>query len=357
MVAVASGLALGLVLHGQAHPPSAESRGGTPLRSVVVMSGLSDADDRNVMLSLASTLRGPGAQPSWRWSRIAFDRNLSEAELAQAVRQALQKEPNALIVTTTADMTAMVAAQERQRPILFRMASNPISMCLVDSMRKPGGNATGYTSSLPVESKQIEVLVKSYPAIRTVVILMDDESDEVAPACGEPEPTEESTPVRPCQPGWIDQQTLGSASAALALGPGRTVRYLRLCNVQDVEQMGQWLKPYGAHTGLVVPYTTFFYFQLDRVVQATRHLRLPAVYRDPDALKNGGLMAVAPLSEATGRARGIEQVRRLLAGNSPANIPVQQPEGLAWTLNLRAARESGLIPSKAALRAADHLLH
>jgi ABC-type uncharacterized transport system substrate-binding protein len=69
------------------------------------------------------------------------------------------------------------------------------------------------------------------------------------------------------------------------------------------------------------------------------------------------LMAVAPLSEATGRARGIEQVRRLLAGNSPANIPVQQPEGLAWTLNLRAARESGLIPSKAALRAADHLLH
>ena len=348
---------------GVAHPPGADSRAGTPVPSVLVLSQLSEAEDSNVMRSLEVTLEGAGAHVPWRLTRLglASDDSLPEGIFAAKLRSALQSAPGALIVTTTATVTDLVASLEPTRPILFRMAADPMELCLVDSLRKPGHNATGYTSAIPVDSKQIEVLLMSYPAIKTVVMLLDDESDDNLQGCQQGDLPLSTARSKPCKPGWVQSYHQGGAAAAGGkalglLGAERSLRYLRLCTRQDLDRLGLWLGTQGA-SGVVVPYTSFFYFEIDAMVKAARRLRLPAVYRDPAATRHGGLMVVAPVEELPGRARGMEQARRLLSGVSPAEIPVQRPEGLAWTLNLRAAREAGLIPSKSALRAADHLVH
>jgi len=356
-------LMLGAVLMQEAArstAPASPSGGSAP---ILVLSQLPELSDRTVMLTLRREIQtGAGTPPEIE--RIALPTSEeNQATLQGLVREILSRRPWRLVVATTAQSAQLVAQAGTPIPLLFRSSVHPLINCLVRDMRHPGTPATGYTSATWSEGKMAEALQLAYPQMRQVVMLVD----------GRPEPTEGDcpppAPTPRCRAGFVesaderDALLRGFTSLANVLRAGRPphppIKLLRLCDSGDIASLGKWLpaNPSGeAWTGLVVPYQQLMYDFGPELIDQLRRLRLPAIFGARHFLPMGALMAMAPVAEPPGEARGIELAGRILAGESPADIPVQRPEGVELIVNINVARRMGLPPSKAALRAADRLI-
>jgi len=277
--------------------------------------------------------------------------------------EVLRRRKWRLVVATTAGAAQLVSQTKLSVPMIFRSAPNPVKNCLILNLRHPQSNATGYTSATESEGKMVEALQIAFPDLQQLVMLID----------GRPEIDNDDCPppraMPPCHSGFVDNTEerdallINATSLAswyrAARSPLRPIRVLRLCELTDIDQLQQWLPAnHGPRPtlGLVVPYHQLFYETGPALIAKARSLRLPAIYGSRNFLPMGALMAMSPLREPPGEARGVELAGRILAGESPANIPVQRPEGVELIMNITVARELGMQPSKAVLRAADRLI-
>ncbi len=203
---------------------------------------------------------------------------------------------------------------------------------MVASLARPGGNLTGLSLLLPeLVGKRLELFKQAVPSIRRVAVLW--------------------------QPGGSAARTeedllKGAETAARALGLG--LRFVEARRPADID--GAFLDMASAQVdALTVLSTPMFGAEQKRVVAlATRH-RLPTMFQFREYVDAGGLMSYGPdLADLYRRAAAY--VDKILKGADPARLPVEQPTKFELVINVKTAKELGLVLPTSMLGRADAVI-
>jgi putative ABC transport system substrate-binding protein len=229
-----------------------------------------------------------------------------------------------LLTPGTAGALALKNAT-RTIPIVFLDVTDPVTAGLVDSLARPGGNATGFSSiEADLAGKRLEVIKEIVRGISRVAALWN--------------------PLDPSS----EQQWKASQKPARELG-------LQLYSL-EVSSADKFENSFKTATqvhssALFVVSNALAASNQRRLADLAAKYRLPAVYPQINFVINGGLVSYGP--DQTERYRRVAaMVDKILKGNKPAEIPVEQPTKFELVINLKAAKQIGLnIPPNVLARA------
>ena len=214
-------------------------------------------------------------------------------------------------------------------PIIFEMGADPIAMRLVESLNRPGANITGVTSlNVQVTPKRLEILHEVVPAASVIAVLLNPTS-----------PT-------------ADSQLRNLQAAADALGV--RLHTLRAGTAGDFNGVFETLIQTRVG-GLVVSSDTFFATQSEQLAALTIRHSVPAIHQSRDFAVAGGLMSYAGSFMESHRQAGI-QTGRILKGEKPADLPVQQVTKVELFINLKAAKSLGIAFPLSLIGRADEVI-
>lgn len=277
------------------------------------------ADDSEAQASVAA-FKQTLQQLGWSEGRnlqINFRGAADNPELMQAFAKELVALQPHVILTRSTPVTAALLKQTRSIPIVFTVVSDPVGERFVESLARPGGNATGFTNvEFSLTGKWLELLKEVAPRVKRVAFIFNP---ELAPGSG----------------SYYTRLIEGSAPP-LAVTP--TVAPVH--DAADIERaIDEFVhEPNG---GLVVlPDATTLVHRGLIVAQADRH-HVPAIYAFRSAVIEGGLMSYGiDVVDQYRQAAGY--VDRILHGTKPAELPVQLPAKFVMSINLRTAKGLGL---------------
>ena len=269
-------------------------------------------------------VEGQNVAVEYRWAENQFER--LPALAADLVRRQV-----AVIVTAGSTAAARAAkAATKSIPIVFLIGSDPVEIGLVASLNRPGGNLTGLAIlSITVLAKRLELLHELVPTVTSIACLVDP-SNRVA--------TEAA--IRELQ------------VAALALG-------LRLVIVNASNQ-NEFETAFATTAreragALVVASDPVFHSHADRLVALAADQRMPAIFAWPEVAEAGGLMSYGTDFPNAWRQLGV-YAGRVLKGDKPADLPVEQVTKMELVLNTKTAKALGLTFPTALLVRADEVI-
>ncbi len=263
-------------------------------------------------------LDGRNVRIDTRWGVADADRMRKYA--AELVALA----PDVILANSSAAIAPLLQAT-RTVPIVFTSVADPVGAGYVDNLARPGGNATGFLVwEYSIAAKWLELLKEIAPRVTRAVVLR-----ESAIAAG------------PAQFGVIQ-------AAAAALGVE-----LRPVDTRDAGEIERAITAFAqsANGGLIVTGSPAAIFHRRLIVALAARHRLPAVYFQRPFVADGGLISYGsdPIDQYR-RAAGY--VDRILKGEKPADLPVQQSTKFDLVINLKTAKALGLeIPSSVLARA------
>jgi putative ABC transport system substrate-binding protein len=242
----------------------------------------------------------------------------------------LAGRPVAVIVAPGGAPAALAAKSATTTiPIIFEMGADPIAIGLVGTLNRPGGNLTGVTSlNVQVTPKRLEILHEVVPAAAVIAVLLNPTS-----------PT-------------ADSQLRNLQSAAGALGV--RLHVLHASTQRDFDTVFEALVQLRTG-GLVVASDTFFATHSEQLAALTVRHAVPAIHQSRDFAIAGGLMSYAGDFVESHRQAGI-QTGRILKGDKPADLPVQQVTKVELFINLKAAKTLGLTVPLPLLGRADEVI-
>jgi len=250
--------------------------------------------------------------------------------------QALSAELVALKVDViVAPGTAAAAAAKqatRAIPIVVIGAGDPVTSGLAVSLARPGGNVTGLSALSPeLVSKWLELLKQAVPGLSRVAFLW--------------------------QPGALPEHTerdmlMEAEVAARTLGLRLQVVEAR--GAADIDRAFADMTKARAGA-LTVPSTPTFSSARRRLADLATANRLPTMFTFREYVDAGGLMAYGP-SLADLARRGATYVDKILNGTKPGDLPIEQPTKFELVINLKTAKELGLMIPQSVLARADELL-
>ena len=232
-------------------------------------------------------------------------------------------------VILAAASPAVAALQEATRtvPIVFAQVSDPVGSGFVESLARPAGNITGFAASeFGVSAKWLELLKEVAPGVTRVAVLRDltigigylAAIQAVAPALGV-----ELTPI-----GLRDAHEIERAMAAFAR---------------------------GSTNGMIVTPSTLALAHRELIATVAARHKLPAIYGFRYMVTAGGLLSYGPNTvDQFWRAAGY--VDRILKGEKPADLPVQNPVKHELVINLKTAKALGLEVPPTLLARADEVI-
>src|SRR5262245_2059826 len=214
-------------------------------------------------------------------------------------------------------------------PIVFEMGADPVATGLVQTLNRPGANVTGVTSlNVQVTPKRLEILHESVPAATVIAVLLNPTS-----------PT-------------ADSQLRNLQAAAEALGV--RLHILHASTERDFDGVFETLVQLRPG-GLVVASDTFFATHSEQLAALTVRHAVPAIHQSRDFAIAGGLMSYAGSFLESHRQAGI-QTGRILKGDKPADLPVQQVTKVQLIVNLKTAKSLGLKLPLSLLGRADEVI-
>jgi putative tryptophan/tyrosine transport system substrate-binding protein len=217
----------------------------------------------------------------------------------------------------------------RTVPVVFPTAADPVAAGFVDSLARPGGNATGFMDlEYGMAGKWLELLKQIASGVTRVAVLRDP-----------------ATPTGPAQFGVIQ---------AVAPSLGMEVNPVNVRDASDIERaIGAVARvPNG---GLIVTPSGWASVHRELIVKLANQHKLPAVYFGRYFVAGGGLISYGPdLSDQYRRAAGY--VDRILKGEKPADLPVQAPTKYELVINLKTAKAIGLEVPATLLARADEVI-
>lgn len=236
----------------------------------------------------------------------------------------------AVIVAAGGNISAAAAqAATSTIPIVFTAARDAVQTGLVVSMGRPGGNATGIVIlAEALDAKRLELLHELAPSQAPAGALINPSNPSAA----------------------IQRSTLQESARAL----GRPLHIVEASSESDIDSAFARLASLGA-TGLVAASDPFFTSQRVRIVGLAAQYRLPAVYQWRQFVEVGGLASYGPSFDDAYREAGV-LTGRILRGERPANLPVQQPTKFELVINQRVARNLGLVIPSILLTRADEIV-
>ena len=255
---------------------------------------------------------------------VRWDARTSNGKRDIFAAQLVSLKPDVIVVVGPGSVKA-VQRENPDIPIVFTSVSDPIGLGFVESLARPGGNITGFTLiEGSVAGKLLEALKECVPDMARAALI-----------------TNLGNPASP-----IHVNSFENAARSLAVAP--TV--FRVRNGSDIERaigaFGQ--EPNG---GLVFTPETVSGNRQELIIKLVARHRLPAVYGGRAWVTNGGLMSYGTdvLANYSGAASYVD---RILRGEKPADLPVQQPVRYQFAVNLKTAKALGLkVPLSILLRA------
>jgi putative ABC transport system substrate-binding protein len=214
-------------------------------------------------------------------------------------------------------------------PIVFAIVADPVGAGYVESLARPGGNATGFTPfEYAIAGKMLELLKEIAPRVTRAAVLRD--------------------PAIAAGPGQF--------GAIQAVAPSLGVE-LRPVNVRDADEIERSIAAFaqGSNGGLIVTGSPAAAARRDLIVALAARHRLPAVYNARLFSEIGGLISYGPdFLDQFRRAAGY--VDLILRGEKPANLPVQAPTKYELVVNLKTAKALGLEIPTTVLARADEVI-
>ena len=237
------------------------------------------------------------------------------------------------VIATGSNRAAMAAkAATATIPIVFLTAGDPVNDGLVASLNRPGGNLTGVTTlSLEIEPKRFEVLRELLPTATAMAMLINPN-------------------MRPAL-----LETLKSQAQALALPLGlQKIHVLEATSDQELDDAFSMVIQRGA-SGLVITPDPFFSGQTSQLAALALRHAVPTISPYPEFVPAGGLMSYGASVTDQYRLVGV-YAGRILNGDNPADLPVQQSSKVELIINLKTAKAFGLTVPASLLGRADEVI-
>jgi ABC-type uncharacterized transport system substrate-binding protein len=217
----------------------------------------------------------------------------------------------------------------RNVPIVFTHVVDPVGSGLVDSLARPGGNATGFMNwEYSLGGKWLELLKEIAPGVTRVAVLRD------------------------ATQGFAISQFAGVQAVAPSLR-----MEVSPVNISDVAEIERAIAAFARvpNGGLILIGSGMAIFHRDLIITLAARHKLPAVYFDRPFVAAGGLISYGPdLIDQYRRAAGY--VDRILKGEKPADLPVQAPNKYEMIINLKTAKALDITVPPALLARADEVI-
>ena len=237
--------------------------------------------------------------------------------------------PDVILAGTGTATVAPLLQATRTVPIVFAVVIDPVGAGFVDSLARPGGNATGFTVfEYGMSGKWLELLKQIAPAVTRAAVLRD--------------PTIASG--------------IGQFAAVQAVAPSLGVD-LSAVDVRDAGEIERAVTAFArsSNDGLIVTASALATRHRDLIIALAARLRLPAVYPYRFFVTIGGLISYGPdFVDQYRQAAGY--VDRILKGEKPAEMPVQAPTKYELVINLKTAKALGLTVPPAVLARAGEVI-
>jgi putative tryptophan/tyrosine transport system substrate-binding protein len=236
--------------------------------------------------------------------------------------------PDVILANGSAAVAPLLEAT-RTVPIVFAIVPDPVGGGFVDSLARPGGNATGFTLyEYGISAKWLELLKEIAPGVRQVAVLRDAGLSVGA----------------------------GQFGAMQSVAPSFGVE-LRPIDVRDAPEIERAITAFArsANGGLVVTGSALVVTHRETIAALAARHKLPAVYSGRFYVTVGGLLSYGPdFLDQFRQAAGY--VDRILKGEKPADLPVQAPTKFELVINLKTAKTLGLEVPPPLLARADEVI-
>jgi putative tryptophan/tyrosine transport system substrate-binding protein len=236
--------------------------------------------------------------------------------------------PDVILVSGGSGMGPMLQAT-RTVPIVFVQVTDPVGAGFVDSLARPGGNATGFTHfEYGISAKWLELLKQIAPGVTRAAVLRDP-----AIASG-----------------------VGQFAVIQSVAPPLGVE-LAPVNVRDAEEIERAVTAFarGSSGGLIVTASALAVVHRDLIIALAARHKLPAIFPFRFHAAGGGLISYGPETIDPHR-RAAGYVDRILKGERPADLPVQAPTKYELVINLKTARLMGVDIPPTLLARADEVI-
>ena len=233
------------------------------------------------------------------------------------------------VILATGPTVEQVLQATRTVPIVFVIAADPVGSGFVDSLSRPGGNATGFMQfEYSLAGKWLELLKQIAPGVTRAAVLRD--------------------PATTSGVGQFAVIQSVASSVGIEVSP---------VNVRDAGEVERAVKAFArsSNVGLIVTASPLTGSHRDLVITLAAQHKLPAVYNNRSFVDAGGLVSYgADLIDQYRQAAGY--VDRILKGEKPADLPVQAPTKYELVINLKTAKALGIEVPPTLLARADEVI-
>jgi putative ABC transport system substrate-binding protein len=294
-------------------PLAVRAQQGERMRRIGVLLG-STAPDRPDVAGFLQALQqlgwseGHNLRIDYRWGRG------NAADTRKYAQELVALAPDVLLVSGASSLTPLLQAT-RTLPIVFTSVADPVGAGFVESMSRPGGNATGFIQfEYSLSGKWLELLKEIAPGVMRAAVLRDQ----------------------------TETAGVGQFAVIQSVASSLGVEVVPV-NVRDPDEIGRAVTAFArtGPCGMVVTASALTLVHRDRIIALAARLRLPAVYPRRLYVDAGGLTSYG-FDVVDQYRRAAAYVDRVLKGEKPADLPVQAPTRYELAINLKTAKALGL---------------
>ena len=312
-------------------PIAAHAQQGEPMRRIGVLFGAGmDIDDLD-MQSRLGAFQQRLQQLGWingKNVRIDIRAGAGDADRLRRYANELVAFAPDVIVTTGAAAIAPTLKATRSIPVVFNGVVDPVGAGFVDSLAKPGGNATGFVSfEYGLSTKWPELLKEIAPRVTRIAVVRDPD---------------------------ISAGT-GQFGAIQAAAPSIGVELVAV-SPREADEMERAIAAFARtpNGGLITTSSALSVVRRELIIRLAAKHKLPAIYHRRLFPNSGGLMSYGP--DVIDLFRVAADYVDRLKGEKPADLPVQAPNKYELVINLKAAKALGLTVPPSLLARADELI-
>jgi putative tryptophan/tyrosine transport system substrate-binding protein len=314
-----------------AWPLASRAQQGERVRRIGVLTGSGTPDDPDVKERYAALVQRL-QQLGWsegRNLRIEAHWTASDPDdLRKRAADLAALAPDVILAAGSATMGPLLQTT-RTVPIVFVHVPDPVGAGFVDSLARPGGNATGFVQfEYGMSTKWLELLKEIAPTVTRAAVMRDP-----AITAG-----------------------IGQFGAIQAMAPSLGMEAIPV-NVRDATEIERVVATFARtpNGGLIVTGSPLVVIHRDLIVKLAARDKLPTVYFERLFVTGGGLMSYGPDIVDQYR-RAASYVDRILKGEKPADLPVQAPTKYELVINMKTAKALGLDVPPTLLARADEVI-